>query len=270
MPSSESNNFTERVKVAMRATGNNLLWANNDPTSLVMPIREVDQHRFELSFQNELSIVPDSLVSFLDHDLKASHLGKNYIVEVINCSNSEVSYSYRIKKNNENNIIPCLGRILPINCYKIQVLFIDPETTVKPYKNYSLFSFVIIGFIAVGVYFRKQEKNKIGATDNALSYAILGNIKFYQQQNKLVFEDMEIKLSSKECELLKILSDHKNKIVKRELLIKEVWEDNGVVVGRSLDTFISKIRKKLAVDATVSLTNIHGDGYKLQINEQDS
>jgi len=45
-----------------------------------------------------------------------------------------------------------------------------------------------------------------------------------------------------------------------------VWEDNGVIVGRSLDTYISKLRKKLKDDASIKLINVHGVGYKLEIN----
>jgi DNA-binding response OmpR family regulator len=76
----------------------------------------------------------------------------------------------------------------------------------------------------------------------------------------------EITLSKKECELLEILVENKNKVVKREVLTKKVWEDNGVFVGRSLDTYISKLRKKLIVDDSIQLINIHGIGYKLEVN----
>jgi len=56
--------------------------------------------------------------------------------------------------------------------------------------------------------------------------------------------------------LIKIFSE--NQIVKRDLLIKEVWEDNGVFIGRSLDVFISKIRKKFGNDNSMNITNVHG------------
>jgi DNA-binding winged helix-turn-helix (wHTH) protein len=75
----------------------------------------------------------------------------------------------------------------------------------------------------------------------------------------------EINLSKKECELLEIFVANPNQIIKREELTKNVWEDNGVFVGRSLDTCISKLRKKLQVDASIQLINIHGVGYKLEI-----
>ena len=56
-----------------------------------------------------------------------------------------------------------------------------------------------------------------------------------------------------------------NQIVTREELTKQVWEDNGVFVGRSLDTYISKLRKILKDDSTLKLTNVHGVGYKLEV-----
>ena len=73
-------------------------------------------------------------------------------------------------------------------------------------------------------------------------------------------------MSKKECELLAILIAHPNQIVKREVLTKKVWEDNGVIVGRSLDTYISKLRKKLKDDESIKITNVHGVGYKLEVN----
>jgi DNA-binding response OmpR family regulator len=76
---------------------------------------------------------------------------------------------------------------------------------------------------------------------------------------------IEIALSKKECELLEIFVANANQVVKREELTKKVWEDNGVIVGRSLDTYISKLRKKLQKDNSIKLTNVHGVGYKLEI-----
>ena len=81
----------------------------------------------------------------------------------------------------------------------------------------------------------------------------------------LVKKAKEIALSKKECELLEIFIANANQVVKREELTKRVWEDNGVIVGRSLDTYISKLRKKLQQDKSIKLTNIHGVGYKLEI-----
>lgn len=76
---------------------------------------------------------------------------------------------------------------------------------------------------------------------------------------------MVIPLTIKECELLQLFSEQPNTVVKREFLIKTVWEDQGVFVGRRLDTYISKLRKKLSLDPNISLVNVHGVGYRLEL-----
>ena len=86
------------------------------------------------------------------------------------------------------------------------------------------------------------------------------------KRNKLIKEAIEISLSKKECELLTIFMEQPNQLIKRDELTKKVWEDHGVFVGRSLDTYVSKLRNKLKEDTSVRLINIHGVGYKLEID----
>lgn len=112
-----------------------------------------------------------------------------------------------------------------------------------------------------------QKKKRKTITDTASNNSLsLGRFTFYPEQNKLIKEAEEIPLSNKECELLTIFIDKPNEVIKREELMKKVWEENGVVVGRSLDTYISKLRKKLKDDTSIKITNIHGVGYKLEID----
>ncbi len=261
----EKDHFPELAKIALRVSGNRFLLADHDSTSLVLPIVELDQNRFELSFQRPLSIMPDSLVNIISNSFQVSNLPKDYIVEVIDCDSKQVAYSYQVSKNVEKNLIPCIGRKLPSNCYKVHVLFTEQKAGLFSYKNYSLLSFVLIGFLGLGLLHRKKEKGK-GLVQEVSHYSKIGAYTFYEHQNTLVKDDLIIQLTSKECELLKILNKNQNKVVKRDLLIKEVWEDNGVFVGRSLDTFISKIRKKLKNDATIRIVNVHGVGYKLEVS----
>jgi len=115
------------------------------------------------------------------------------------------------------------------------------------------------------MFYKKRKIHKNGY-DGTSDYTRIGHYKFYQDQNKLIKDAQEITLSVKECELMHIFSQHQNQVVKRDLLIKEIWEDNGVFVGRSLDTFISKLRKKFKDDDSINIINVHGVGYKLEIS----
>ena len=76
-------NFAGLVKVALRNTGNSLLLQNNDSTSLVLPVIETDKNHFKLSFQTELSIVPDSLVKAVGTNLAALNLSRNILWKLL-------------------------------------------------------------------------------------------------------------------------------------------------------------------------------------------
>lgn len=252
--------FSETVKIALRDVGNTLLLANKDSTSLISPIIKINENRYELAFQNKLSITPDSLVAAVNYSLKKANLPKQYIVEVINCANEEVNYSFKIVGLKEQNIVPCLGRNLPTDCYTIQILFLENKSKI----DYWILAILTIGLIGTIIFYKTRNK-QTSIKNEDTSYSKIGDYKFYKDQNKLIKEAIEIKLSAKECELMAILSANQNQVVKREILVKEIWEDRGVYVDRSLDTFISKLRKKFKNDASINIINIHGVGYKLEV-----
>ncbi|MGG6230301.1 winged helix-turn-helix domain-containing protein [Tenacibaculum sp. SDUM215027] len=257
-------NFLERVKVSLRNVGHQLLLSNEDTTSLVLPVQQLNELTFKLSFQNNLKIEPDSLVTIVNRNFKVSNFSANYILEVKNCSSEEVVYSYEMRKKEEKAIIPCKGRLLPEDCYFIEVQFIKTSTSNNSqFIFYGLLFLIVVLGVAV---YQKKRKRKTATINNLSTVLTLGSFEFYPEQNKLVKQAIEISLSKKECELLEIFISRPNEIIKREELTKRVWEDNGVVVGRSLDTYISKLRKKLKDDTSIKITNIHGVGYKLEID----
>lgn len=256
--------FSERVKVSVRSIGHELLLSAHDMTSLVLPVKELNASRYQLSFQNNLEIHPDSLVSIVNRSFSAANFSTHYILEVKDCEHKEVVYSYEMQQTEESSIIPCRGRLLPTACYIIEIQFLQKQlTTSQPWILYG--GLLVLLFIGVFVFLRNRNKKEV-VSETSEDIQTLGIFEFYPEQNKLVKQATEISLSKKECELLAIFISKPNEIVKREELTKKVWEDNGVFVGRSLDTYISKLRKKLKDDVSIKITNIHGVGYKLEIN----
>lgn len=253
------------IKVAIREAGNQLLLKQNDSTSLIHPIIEDGLNRYTLSFQNQLAFEPSMLVRSVDSSFAKANLPRNYRVEVVRCLDGEVAYSFEIHKEEERTLIPCAGRLLPKACYNIHIEFLKTQgVSSNNVWGYLLFSVLLI--ILASLYFSKRRKDQKSLKDDINSYAKIGSFMFYPEQNKLVKAATEISLSKKECELLEIFADNLNQVVKRDELIKKVWEDNGVIVGRSLDTYISKLRKKLKDDERIKITNVHGVGYKLEIS----
>lgn len=266
----DKEDFSEMVKIAIRDVGNHLLLSDQDSISLIRPIVALEKSKFELSFESELAIDPGDLVTSIKNSFQKAELPKKYRVEVIHCSNHEVAYSYQIKNDVEKDIIPCSGRFLPTNCYTIQVRFIHREASFFGQQTPLYTSIVVfLGLLLALVYRKKKaEKRKEEEGTVVSPFTTLGSFQFYQEQSKLVKAAVEIGLSKKECELLAIFVANPNQVIKRDELTKRVWEDNGVIVGRSLDTYISKLRKILKEDDTVKITNVHGIGYKLEIREK--
>lgn len=73
------------------------------------------------------------------------------------------------------------------------------------------------------------------------------------------------RITEKESEILNYLSIHRNKVIKREELLKDLWGENDYFLGRSLDVFITKIRKYLKEDSAVSIENVFGVGFILNV-----
>ena len=260
----ENDAFSERVKISLREVGNQLLLSNKDSTSLVLPVIVLKESGYRLSFQQPLAFEPSNLVFIIQNTFQKSLLPQHYRVEVIQCIDNEVAYSYQMSVDKESTIIPCAGRILPESCYTIEVKFNRRVASIFDRQTIILSVFFGLFMVLAFVIYKRKKTETIEVTDE--NYSKIGSFHFYAAQNKLIKEAVEISLSKKEVELLEIFVANPNQIIKREELTKRVWEDNGVFVGRSLDTYISKLRKKLKDDKTIKLTNVHGVGYKLEIN----
>uniref|UniRef100_UPI004049BE0D helix-turn-helix domain-containing protein n=1 Tax=Flavobacterium sp. TaxID=239 RepID=UPI004049BE0D len=260
----KNENTSELVKIAMRDVGNKLLLSNQDSTSLILPVKKIEDSKYQLSFEKELSIYPDTLVKVVQQSFQKANLSSHYQIEVKQCQDSEVAYSFLQNDNFEKNIIPCSGRNIPQKCYMIEVRFLDKMEASSSKTIWILL--LSLGFIAIFVFFPKKKTKQEPDTTNENSISI-GKYQFYPDENKLMHEATEISLSKKEVELLAIFIVNPNKTIKREELSKKVWEDHGVFVGRSLDTYVSKLRKKLQDDESIKLTNVHGIGYVLEVKE---
>ena len=259
----ENKDFSERVKVSLRSVGNQLLLKNQDSTSLILPILELEKSKYKITFQKELSITPDSLISIIKSSIQKSALPNFYRVEVKQCIEKEVAYSFEIKNTEETSIVPCRGRLLPQNCYVIELQFTTEKTSFFKTKTFLISVFLLVLFLAVSFFYKSKPINNITTTNK--QFTRIGSFQFYPVQHKLIQKSKEISLSKKECELLEIFVAKPNQLIKRDELTKRVWEDHGIIVGRSLDTYVSKLRKKLKGDQSIKITNVHGVGYKLEI-----
>jgi DNA-binding response OmpR family regulator len=115
----------------------------------------------------------------------------------------------------------------------------------------------------IEVFLRRSKSNGHELEQNGAFE--LGGFKFDAKNFKLNHSSGEKVLTPKEAEVLKLLCLHKDRVLKREEILTTVWGDDDYFMGRSLDVFISKLRKYLKEDPTVEIVNYHGVGFKLEL-----
>jgi DNA-binding winged helix-turn-helix (wHTH) protein/ribosomal protein S27E len=271
--SSNAQAYTQvaREKVAMRLIGHQILLATGDSTSRVLQVEAVDD-RYRITFESDFSFSPETLVPTIERVMRQHKIANSYLVEVQDCDNAQVVYSYSIEEAIASSMIPCGGRAYPKACYEVLIALDRPilptyETVVDPanaqtqYIRYGLGVAVIL-LLGLTLLWKRQSTVDAAIADD---YLPIGCYQFDAKNNQLLWEDQKTELTHKEAKLLLYLHEYANTVLTREQLLEEVWGDEGDYIGRTLDVFISKLRKKLAGDDSVKIVNVRGVGYRLVI-----
>jgi DNA-binding response OmpR family regulator len=264
MNGSEEFDF-DRREVLLRRIGHELLLHSGDSTSRVLPIKKIAENEYQIRFEKEFTFDPIFLVSTTKRLLAKDPLGNDYVVKVLNFSDTSVAYSYAISKNKKDEIIACIGRKQPRAHYMINIKLKPTgiNTAKNGYLLGSLPFLALVGFI----FFRSVKPKRALPNDHQHTDKItFGSVLFDAKNRKLSINEKVIDLTGTETRLLLIFARSPNETIERSRLQKEIWEDEGVIVGRSLDMFISKLRKKLEPDPNINIVVIRSKGYRLEIN----
>ncbi|HMJ45790.1 MAG TPA: helix-turn-helix domain-containing protein [Ferruginibacter sp.] len=251
-----------RLEVVLRDIGHQLLLSAKDSSSRVLPVKKLNESTYQISFQNNFSFISDSLINLVQRTFQKNALANDYIVNLRNCKQNETVFAFEINSQT-GDLTPCRGRTLEVGCYVIEI-----ELLKKIKFNFFLLLLLIIPLSFIGFYLKdkfREKEEKESIFDNN-DYIQLGNFRFYTDNNVLKSENKSITLSEKETKALKIFAENINQMVEREKLMKEIWEDEGIVViSRNVDVLVSKLRKKLSDDNSIKFINVHGRGYKFII-----
>ncbi len=98
------------------------------------------------------------------------------------------------------------------------------------------------------------------------TYLTIGNYLLDHKNLSLKFGDEARNLTQKEGDLMKLFIENKNEVVRRSFILESLWGEDDYFLGRSLDVFISRLRKYLAEDARIKIENIHSVGFKMKID----
>lgn len=253
-----------RREILLRRIGHEILLQSGDSVSRVLPVKRIAKNEYQISFENAFTFQPESLVNITQRLLAKDPLATDYVVNVLNCANDSVAYGYAISKNKKDDIVACIGRTQPMACYMINIKF-KPTGIVTAKNGYLLGSLTVLAFVGF-IFLRSVKPQKALPDSQHTGIFTLGSVSFDAETRKLMINGKTIDLTRTETRVLRIFALSPNEAVERSRLQKEIWEDEGVIVGRSLDMFISKLRKKLEFDPNIRIVVIRGKGYKLEIS----
>jgi hypothetical protein len=269
------------MKVAMRMIGHKILLMTGDSTSRVLPIEKINDGQYRINFEAPFNIYPYELSDRVAEVVEETGISDSYRVEIKTCETQDVHYSYEMGDSTQNDIVPCSTRLLSENCYYLIFTALSKPAVSSTLPTPSrdglserpeggqlyLWTIILllIPILVIGFFWYQQRKK----SRRPSHLTIIGKYQFDKRNMVLLLPEQKIELSSKESDLLSVLHDAANSTVERELILKLVWGDEGDYIGRTLDVFISKLRKKLQEDTNIKIINIRGVGYKLVINGMD-
>jgi len=271
-------NRSDKINLALRRTADRLLRAAGDSTSRIPAVQQPNPQTFRVALGHAFDY--DKLPALLQQSLAVHHISGVYDVAVLDCKTGELQLGYSVNDlfGKENKGVACDGRAMKAGCYMLQITF-APDTPSE--KQQPLWPLMAVGSVLVGallVGWRWSGLVRAAEEPQPLDQPLIErpNLIHFGQSHldlgsqTLVCGAEQHNLTYREAKLLRLLTSHPNQVLERDQILKLVWEDEGITVGRSLDVFISRLRKLLSSDPTVKIAAVHGVGYKLEVHEPAS
>ncbi len=198
--------------------------------------------------------------TYSDHeDAYKAFVDENFTICLISLSqfpDKDFSLAKKIKLNNSNTVLIFMGAHPTI------------EILTEAYRT-GADDFIRKPFILEELYMRIMAilRRTHGVKSQDDQVYKLGKYTFDTHKQTLSIGGKNTKLTTKECDLLKFMCENMNILVVREDVLKNVWKNDSFYNARSMDVYITKLRRLLKEDDSIAIINVHGKGYKLLTNQ---
>lgn len=252
------------VNLALRQVAHDLYDLACDSTSAIAPVKQHEDYVYSIRLECDLDY--DALPDLMTSAVSTFHLPNDYQILIRDCNNEQVMLGYSSLFVSSDNVA-CQGRDQAISCSDLY-LTLRPEPEESSLWSWILFTTLLGGIIGFLVYrwlgVRPDQSNLADVAKENAPIA-LGKFQFDPSNLSLTSDQGLITLTFRECKLLHYLVSHANTVLTRDDIQSNVWEDEGIIVGRSLDVFVSRLRKILKSDPSLQIKSIHGVGYRFEM-----
>lgn len=257
--------FSESVNLALRRTAHYLLAESGDSTARIPAVEHLNGNSWRIRLESAFNY--DRIPELLQSSFKVHQITQNYDVSVMDCDTGALLLGYNFFDFVQQNEAPCRGRELANGCYTLQVTFLNAPPTEN--RGWPVYGAWILGLLsAAGIYYRFRPKApkslSNSPSENSPEQGLaFGNSMLDIANQTLMSNGKRHELTYREAKLLQLFASHPNQLLERDFILKSVWEDEGIMVGRSVDVFVSRLRKMLKSDSAVQISAVHGVGYRL-------
>lgn len=255
--------FSERVNLALRKAADKILDLSGDSVSFIPPVRQYEASTFSLRLEGK--IVYDSLPGILENALNMYGINVQYLVSIANCDDGQILLGY--SRNDLHSNVPCVGRDMSARCVILELLF--PSYVIQENKRSYYYYLALVGCFLLGLMIYQKIRITPGerrsSNESKVDVIYFGDTIFDLSNQLLVVRGIEKTLTFRESKLLNFFLKHQNQLLERDQILSEVWGDEGIMVGRSLDVFVSRLRKLLKSDPAIKIATVHGVGYRFEV-----
>ncbi len=265
--------FEEKNNLALRRTGHRLLLASGDSTSRIPAVKKLGANSYVIQLNRPFDY--DKLPPLLQESLDLHGIQNNYDVAVVDCKTNELQLGYNFVDYIKNKEVACIGREQLMGCYNLKITFAssaNPPSSTNPVWWTLGLGLVLVG-ISYGVWSRKKTStppaietlHEQPIEKPAPARLTFGTSSMDLENQMLYIANTQQSLTYREAKLLHLFVNNQNQLLEREFILKSVWEDEGIIVGRSIDVFVSRLRKLLQEDTSLKIVAVHGVGYRLEV-----
>ncbi len=264
--------------IALRQIGHDYLTATGDSTSLIPAVRERENGILFLALERDINY--DKLVSITQNVVQRYDLNEAYTLSLEDCTSGEIFLGSLWPRQTNSaaaqdsfDTAACSGRDQEARCANISLAFHHATGKLPGSLPYLFFGLGCLLIFSTPV-LRKLQPTPAplpttapppAATEERDTDAVqLGPELTFSLSGQSLRKGGEVlELTYREAKLLAFLAEHPNEVLERTTIHDAVWGEEGVIVSRSLDVFISRLRKKISNATGIEIQTVHGVGYKL-------